>query len=79
MYTVKPAGSPHCYLKPGGEKRKEWKKSCVPGPVLTDSCGEIYVSALPLASGCRYEWRQSVRDDDADDVQTVINKTKNLY
>lgn len=68
-------------VQPSNDKKKEPQchVSTVPGLVLTDSCGEIYVSVLPLACGCRYEWRQSVRDDDSHDVQTVINKAKNPY
>ncbi len=85
MYTIKPTGTPSSHTKSYNLLANAKKKSRVtgtrdvPGLVLTDSCGEIYASALPLACGGRYEWRQSVRDDDADNVQAVINKAKNPY
>lgn len=85
MYTIKPTGTPGSHTKSYNLLANAKKNSPVtgtrdvPGLVLTDSCREIYASALPLACGSRYEWRQSVRNDDADNVQTVINKAKNPY
>lgn len=53
VYTIKPAGTPGSHTKTynllANEVSYVTGTKDVPGLVLTDSCGEIYVSTLPLA------------------------------